>query len=330
MIKLLADASLPILDACFPAPFTITRYFNTQEIPALLPGQDILLCRSTLRINSTLLEGHSLSYIATASSGIDHVDQVYLQQQAIQLLHAKGSNASSVADYVMACLAWLKLKHGLNPSTAAIIGYGATGSEVLQRLQTIGLEVIAYDPLKSDFISCNWQQIFDCELVCVHANLHDSQPYPSRNLLHTDFFNRVKANTILINCSRGGIVDEQALLNLSKPLVYCTDVYQHEPNIDSNIVKLASLCTPHIAGHSIEAKQDAVKMLSQQLHAAYQLTLPASVNFALKSSNLNLSEDWAEKILNLYDPSIESQMLKAKPDRATFIELRKAHRRHNL
>ena len=341
MIKILADASLPGLTHAFPAPFALTLYPQNSAVPTLIEGHDVLLCRSTLSINASLFEQHAVKIVATASSGIDHVDEALLAQKGICLLDAKGCNAHSVADYVVACLAYLKTTYGIPPKKAGVIGVGAVGSLVVKRLQAMGLSVVGYDPPRADqdpnFKGAALSELFDCDLLCIHANRHDKAPYPSLNLLDESFLKQLRPGTVLINASRGGIVNEDALLTFENDLIYCTDVYTNEPHIDSRIVQYATLCTPHIAGHSIEAKARAVTLLSEKLHDYYQLphpiwseptpTIPASI------IRLNSDSTWANTVLSLYDPSQETQQLKAAapPLDTEFINTRRAHNnRHDF
>src|SRR6185437_13045641 len=110
-MNILADANIPVLKAAFPLPFCLSTYSNHQEIPSLLANQDVLLCRSTLKVNQALLNHSTIRYVATASSGSDHLDLDYLQSRHIQAFDARGSNADAVGDYVISCLAYLhKLK----------------------------------------------------------------------------------------------------------------------------------------------------------------------------------------------------------------------------
>lgn len=338
MIKILADASLPGLQQAFPPPFALTCFNDAEDMVSKLPGQTILLCRSTLRVNERLLQGHSLRYIATASSGIDHIDERYAAARDITILDAKGSNATAVADYVMASLAWLRLYRGWQGRKAGVIGYGAVGSQVGIRLKAAGFEVLAYDPPKTarenGFVSCSRHELTQCELLCVHANLHRQNPYPSYNLLDQSFLHELQTGTAIINASRGNIVDENDLLNLHPPLFYCTDVYEHEPSPNPRLVDLATLCTPHIAGHSVEAKQNAIDMVSRKLHAAFQLNPPPD-NFLPDNdfpATISPGQDWVQTVLSLYDPGLETGQLKADTDKkACFLKLRKAHRtRHDF
>ena len=274
-MNILADASLPGLDAAFPDPFNLTRYHTCDELMDKLCEHNILVCRSTLKVNEALLKNTHINCVATASSGTDHIDLKYLKQQRIQLFDAKGSNANSVADYVMSCIAYSDQQHLLKGKKVGIIGMGQIGTKVYARLTALGFQLHTYDPLKaeqdSSFQSCELHDLFPCDLLCVHAQLHETQPYPSLNLIDNDFLSQLKPGCILINAARGGILNEEALLNTPIPLVYCTDVYLNEPEITKRIIDKATLCTPHIAGHNLEAKHAAVARVSEQIHRLAKL-----------------------------------------------------------
>ncbi|MCH9716153.1 MAG: 4-phosphoerythronate dehydrogenase, partial [Gammaproteobacteria bacterium] len=114
---------------------------------------------------------------------------------------------------------------------------------------------------------------------------------------------------------------------------YCTDVYQNEPEINPDIIQHATLCTPHIAGHSIEAKSHAVLHLTQLLHAHFNFNMPQPIQIqTTKPPHSYKSRAWEKSILNLYTPLIETQALKQASDsKATFLGLRRAHtHRHHF
>jgi len=336
-MKILADSSLLGLSVFFPQPFELTVYNQQDNVANLLQGQEILLCRSTLAVNKALLlNNHALRIIATASSGVDHVDQAYLSNQNIQLLDAKGSNANSVADYVLACIAFLQKFKGFTGKKAGIIGLGAVGTCVANYLKAIHFDIVCYDPPKSveqvNFTSCSLAELMHCDLLCVHANLHDNLPFPSRNLIAEPELALVRKNTAIINASRGDIISEKALLNLQTPLFYCTDVYSNEPMISDQLVDFSSVCTPHIAGHSLEAKTLAMLMLSQKLHHYYQLPLPNYPPIMKNNIHFLPRNAWQEKVLSLYNPGQETLALKqATNKKDAFLKLRKAHQqRHDF
>ncbi|MCH9755952.1 MAG: 4-phosphoerythronate dehydrogenase [Gammaproteobacteria bacterium] len=343
-MKILADASLPHLKALFKAPFKLTTYQNEQVLHENLPHQDILLCRSTLKVTPELLQNTKLTCVATASSGIDHINTNYLKSQNIHCFDAKGSNAEAVADYVLATLSYLKTQNKIPGLRAGVMGAGEVGSRVIKRLKTLGFEVFAYDPLKPDFESCHFEALTRCDIICIHANLHDTKPHPTKNALSAPFFEKLKPNTVIINAARGGIVNEQALLNTQKNIVYCADVYQNEPYINPDIVSYATLCTPHIAGHSIEAKQDAVIYISHALHTHFGLNpVTFDLNPVIASDNTVIASEARQSknastisltpsILTLYNPLLETQKLKQAGDKtSTFLTLRRQHQhRHHL
>jgi len=331
-MNILADASLPDLKQAFPAPFELSYYQNSDEIAVKLQGIDILICRSTLKISDCFFPPNQLRFVATASSGSDPIDKDYLQRSGIELMDAKGCNAQAVADYVMSCVAWLNNKKLIKGNLAGIIGAGKVGSQVKERLQAAQFTTFSCDPVKAlneeSYFSCTQDDLLQCQLICVHAELHDNLPFPSRNLLDSTFLSRLAPKTIIINAARGSIVNEEALLK--EQLVYCTDVYDHEPSIDQRIINYATLCTPHIAGHSIEAKQYAIEILSKKLHQAYSLTPPQFTRPSMQ--NHAFTERWQDNLLSLYDPSTETQTLKQAVDvKKQFLLTRKAHQqRHNF
>ncbi|KTD48127.1 4-phosphoerythronate dehydrogenase [Legionella quateirensis] len=336
-MNILADATLPGLEEAFPSPFILTLYNKPEEIPLLLTQQDILLCRSTLKVNHHLLKDHRLKYVATASSGTDHIDHAYLKNNNIELIDAKGSNATSVADYVVSSLAYLEQENLLNGKKAGIIGMGAVGSKVYRRLNALNFQISTYDPLKahddSAFQSCELEELFECDLLCIHAELHNTNPHPSTNLVDLNFLNQLNAGCALINASRGGIVNEEALVSCQNELIYCTDVYLNEPSIDERIIEKAILCTPHIAGHSMEAKYGAVALISQQLHEMMNIPEPTYAQPDLSTEiTCDAHQSWQELILSLYNPVTETRKLKeAQNKELAFLSLRKQHQyRHNF
>jgi len=336
MIKILADATLPDLNRLFPQPFALTTYDNFTQVTALLPEHDVLLCRSTLKVTEALLGTSPIQCVATASSGVDHIDTDYLKTKNLVLFDAKGANARAVADYVVSTLAFLRRIKPLTGIKAGVIGVGEVGSRVVSRLKAAGLDVICFDPLKetqdpSQHYS-SLEELYVCDVLCVHANWHESHPFPSNRLINADFLKHLKPGVTLINASRGNIVDEDALLKTTAPITYCTDVYSNEPFVNEQIIHFATLCTPHIAGHSIEAKQDAVFLLSQKLHHHYGLT-PCTTNSSIGVIHPIVSpgSDWEEVVLSLYNPGIDTTCLKlAKDKKHAFLTRRNAHQfRHD-
>lgn len=331
MMNILADSTLPHLDALFCQTFALTTYHNEETLLSQIASHDILLCRSTLHVSAKLLENTSIQCVATASSGIDHIDVDYLTHHNITLLDAKGCNAHAVADYVTSTVAWLLTHHKIKGFKAGIIGFGEVGSRVSERLIRLNFSTVHYDPLKAmtdkSFKTATLEDIKDCDLICIHANLHASPPFPSVHLFNAAFLSQLKPKTVIINAARGGIVNEQDLLQPHLNLIYCTDVYEDEPVINPSIVDVATLCTPHIAGHSIEAKENAVISLATAIHQKYQIAFAKQIQplepICIERHQHESTEDY---FLRLYNPFLESEALKkAYNKQEAFLRLRKAH-----
>jgi erythronate-4-phosphate dehydrogenase len=334
MMKILADISIPNLDRFFPPPFQLHYYQHVEDVPFLLKDEEILLCRSTLKISSDLFKKNKLAIIGTASSGIDHIDLNYIQTHKVKLFDAKGSNANAVANYILACIIYLQERQVITGNKVGIIGFGEVGSQVAKFLKLMDYELIIYDPYKkkdADFHLAPLESLYQCNILCIHASLHDNPPFPSRGMLDAEFIDKLMPQTVIINTARGGIVKESDLLNSSKLIYYCTDVYSNEPHINQGIVNAAFLCTPHIAGHSKEAKCKAVSILSNKIHNVYGLSPPPISEPEIIKCVAIKNPNWQEQVLSFYHPNLETQYLKQAKDKSiTFKRLRQEHKRNEF
>lgn len=224
---------------------------------------DVLLVRTVTRVNESLLGGSRIRYVGTATSGLDHVDVPYLTQNNIGFGHAQGANAQSVADYIAAVLleALASRKTRLSEMTCGIVGYGHVGSLVYRRLTAIGMKCRVYDPplaqeSKDDFFS-DWDTMLKCDVITFHTLLSEEGPCPTRHMVDENFLNGIAPDTILINTSRGEVMDTRALIDAKKKksdLYYIFDVWENEPNIDVELLELTDIATSHIAGYSRDGK----------------------------------------------------------------------------
>lgn len=320
---ILADASLPSLKELMPAHHTLRLYHDKNSLDAGLLEADALLCRSTLKVNQELLKHASIKKVATASSGSDHLDKVWLENAGIAFFDAKGSNAKAVGDYVLSVLACLYRKGLIKGNKTAIVGMGHVGSSLSPRLLARGFSCKEYDPPREmrdvAFKSSDFDEVLDADIILIHAELSNEAPYKSHHLFNAAVFDAIKPNAIIINAARGHIVDEAALLERQDKIIYCTDVYANEPDINQKIIDMALIATPHIAGHSIEAKFQATKMAIEQLVGLPKIA-PSSKHLALDS------DDWIDKCLSLYHPIIETNLMKTGKNPAeSFLNLRRLH-----
>lgn len=241
------------------------QYFDTSDITNnKIKDAEILFVRSTTSINNALLENTKIKIIGSATAGTDHIDKEYLKKNNIQWFHSPGSNALSVVNYVMASICYLNNNNLFNLNDEiGIVGYGNIGKRLKKTLDLFSIKNSVYDPfLDHDFLS-DITQIKNCDLISLHVPLTFNNPFPTFNLVNEAFLNEIN-NKILINTSRGGVVDEKSLIE-NNNVSYISDVWVNEPTPNNEILDYSILATPHIAGHSINGKLNGTINLISRL-----------------------------------------------------------------
>ncbi len=237
-------------------------------------NSDVLLVRSVTAVDENLLKGSAISFVGSATSGIDHVDIEYLQSAGIQFAHAPGSNARSVAEYVLSSLLSLARKKGfsLANKTVGIVGCGQVGSRLQQLLQTLNVKCLVNDPPLAQIEPgqdwCELDALYEADIISFHVPYTDTGLYPTADMISADLLGCLKPDVILINTSRGSIVDEQDLIDFKQrcpDAELVLDVWRNEPDINLGLCQLAAIATAHIAGYSFEAKLKATLMLAKAL-----------------------------------------------------------------
>lgn len=224
---------------------------------------DFLIVRSTAKVNEELLEGTNIKYIATATTGIDHFDIEYLNNEKINYFAAEGANSNSVAEYVIFAILYYGLYASLKDKVVGIIGYGNIGKKVAYYLKAMNIKHFICDPFINNekFIDVD-SIIKQCNIITTHTPLTYSGKEPTFDLLNAARINAMKDNTLIISTARGKICNEAAMLENRARLCYATDVWEGEPAIkNKELLNLSLLSTPHIAGHSIDGKLNATKMI---------------------------------------------------------------------
>ncbi|MEX1221850.1 MAG: 4-phosphoerythronate dehydrogenase [Idiomarina sp.] len=269
-MNILADANIPQVEKLFESFGKVSLFSSRQPAPEQLAQAQVLLVRSVTQVNQALLQrAPELTFVGTATIGVEHIDQVALQQRNIQFASAPGANAAAVGNYVLSATVEMLLAQGkreLPTGNAVIIGAGHTGTAAGTRLTGLGYQVSYYDPpLLADNnaarpagcdLHADWQRVLEADLISCHVPLHNEGQYPTRHLWRADSLQQLKSDCLFINASRGPVVAEQDLrqtLAHHGPTV-TLDVWEHEPQLTSELVAQVALATPHIAGHSLEGK----------------------------------------------------------------------------
>ena len=278
-LRILADENIPAL-AHYLGHFGPVSAVSGRAIePAQLAGVDVLLVRSVTRVDAALLDGSSVKFVGTATSGLDHIDRDYLSRRGVGFAYASGSNANSVVEYVLSAISAVgdTLERLLEGGTVGIVGYGVIGRAMAARLQALGVDHCACDPwLQQGSIPrpAPLEQVLACGVVTLHAELTREQPWPSFHLLGEKELAAMPSDTLLVNASRGAVVDNRALLRLRENglgPIPVLDVWEGEPAIDHALLKRVILGTSHIAGYSLDGKLLATRMLGEAVAAHFAL-----------------------------------------------------------
>ena len=255
-----------------------------------LRNADMLLVRSVTKVDAALLEATAVRFVASATSGIDHVDLDYLRARGIHFSYAPGSNAESVAEYVVCSVLVRLAAEGRTTAglTAGIIGCGHVGSRVTQKFEALGIRCLLNDPPLKDATGdsryVDWDTALDADIVTLHVPLTDDGPYPTRHLVDASRLGRMRRHVLLINTARGGVIDEAALierLNEQPQTQVVIDCWDGEPDINRTLLSRAVLGTAHIAGYSYDGKLRATEMIYRD--ACTFLGVPAKWTAALNA-----------------------------------------------
>ena len=280
-MHIVADENIPLLNEFFGDMGTITRVEGRSMTSADLAEADILLVRSVTQVNQALLAGTPVRFVGTATIGTDHIDLDYLQQAGIGFKSAPGCNAQAVVDYVLSALSVLVDERGCSFTdlSVGIVGIGNVGSLLRNRLEAMGVTVLAVDPFADEetvgpLVSLD--EALNADVLTLHTPLTTDGDHPTYHLINAERLARMKPDACLINSSRGPVVDNAALLahmKANRDFEAILDVWENEPHLDLNLMARCLLATPHIAGYSLDGKMRGTEFVYQGLCEFYGLPI---------------------------------------------------------
>jgi len=281
-VKIVIDNKIPFINGALE-PYAEVVYKRGAEITKDdVKDADALIVRTRTKCNAELLEGSSIQFIATATIGFDHIDTQYCKEKGIEWTNAKGCNSSSVLQYIFAALVRMEIKHRfeLKDKTIGIVGVGSVGTKVARFALALGMKVLLCDPFvkQEDLINLyvDFSEIKKADIITFHVPLSKDGEYPTYHLAGYEFFESLSPNAIVMNSSRGEVVDGSALksaLQNKKIQDSVIDVWEHEPNIDLELLNLVGIATPHIAGYSLDGKATGTEMSIHALAKFFDLPL---------------------------------------------------------
>ncbi len=311
----------------------------------LIKESDILIIRSVTKVDNKLLDNSRVKFIGTATIGTDHVDKNAVNSKRITFVNAKGCNSNAVAEYVATAILAISVKHNINlkNKSIGIIGFGNVGKKVEVLSKALGLNTLVNDPpLKAEGFNYNFvslEEALKCDIVSFHVPLNISGIYKTVHLLEEHNINLIKKDAIILNTSRGSVLNNNVLLkkiNKDKNLTVL-DVWENEPNCLPELVNKVEIGTAHIAGYSYEGKVIGTKMIYDQLcdflnekptwkPPIYEKVLKNYVynnSVSFNSNMYNITKD----IYDIYSDSdsFKSQMALSNPA-SEFDEIRKNYK----
>lgn len=323
-MKVIVDNKIPYINEAIEKLADEVVYLpGASFTPEAVKDADALIVRTRTLCNRELLEGSQVRFIATATIGYDHIDTDYCQKAGIVWTNCPGCNAGSVEQYVHSVLLLLKREKGLDleHSTIGVVGVGHVGSRVASMAKNMGMRVLLNDPPRADkgeegFVDL--QTIAqECDIITFHTPLYKEGIYKTYHLADEAFFLSLQKQPFFINSSRGEVVDTHALLEArasGRVREVIIDTWEHEPLINEDLLKVAYIATPHIAGYSADGKANATRMSLEALcrffhiEAKFEIIPPAL-------PLIEFSTDEEEAFLQLYNPLLDSERLKNAPDK---------------
>lgn len=315
--------------------------------PEHLADADALIIRSKTKVTPELLENSAVRFVGTTTVGFEHINFKWLEKNHIGWTTAPGCNADSVADYITAAL----LSHtctcaGTGQKTLGIIGVGQVGCRVAKRAEALGLRVLLNDPPRearegnvvSQCLKKNKGAGSACfqtletllahsDIVTLHVPLVAKTLWPTLKMADCRFFEKMKRSSVFINASRGQVVDHDALLHAKENGIVShaiLDVWDPEPDIRTDILKMADIGTAHIAGHSLEGKLNGTVQVYREACRFFEtesIWNPAPLLPAVDAPELKIDsrgktdqEVLAEGVAAVYDIMADDTALRSAPE----------------
>ncbi|MEM8603488.1 MAG: phosphoglycerate dehydrogenase, partial [Cyanobacteria bacterium P01_H01_bin.121] len=275
------------------------------ELVQIVPEYDALMIRSGTQVTQAVLEAApKLKIIGRAGVGVDNIDVATATRNGIVVVNSPEGNTIAAAEHALAMMLSLSrhipaanqsVKSGdwkrklfvgteVYKKTLGIVGLGKIGAHVATAAKAMGMKLLAYDP----FVSNERAEQLGCRLVELdilfreadYITLHVPKTPETANLINAETIAKMKPSVRIVNCSRGGIIDEQALfaaLDAGKIAGAALDVYGQEPlEADSPLRQLEKniVLTPHLGASTAEAQVNVAIDVAEQIRDVL-LGLPA-------------------------------------------------------
>jgi len=280
-LKLIEEAGIEVVNQPDITP---------EELLEVIPDYPCMVVRSRTKVTKEVLDaGTSLKSVVRAGVGLDNIDVAYAQEKGIKVLNTPSASTQSVAELTVAYLLALarnipqmtaSMKAGkwekksflgseVSGKTLGLIGSGRIGSAVADRAIALGMTVVAFDPYVTELPNIKLMELDDLLAESDYISLHVPHTDETHNILDAAALDKVKAGVRIINCGRGGTIDEDALylaIQDGKVAGAALDVYAIEPLVDSKLFSLDQVIgSPHIGAGTKEGKARVGEVAAQKV-----------------------------------------------------------------
>ncbi len=280
-LKLIEEAGIEVVNQPDITP---------EELLEVIPEYPCMVVRSRTKVTKEVLDaGTSLKSVVRAGVGLDNIDVAYAKEKGIKVLNTPSASTQSVAELTVAYLMALarniplmtaSMKAGkwekksflgseVSGKTLGLIGSGRIGSAVADRAIALGMTVIAFDPYVNELPNITLMELDDLLAKADYISLHVPHTDETHNILDEAAFDKVKPGVRIINCGRGGTIDEDALYQAiqdGKVAGAALDVFAEEPLADSKLFSLDQVIgSPHIGAGTIEGKARVGEVAAQKV-----------------------------------------------------------------
>ena len=329
-MKIIIDDKIPYIKGALEPVAEVVYLPGDKTTAKVVKHADAIITRTRTLCNKKLLAGSSVRFIATATIGFDHIDTEYCEKVGIVWTNAPGCNSKSVEQYVASALMVMALKKGITLAgkTIGIVGVGNVGSKVARICEIFGLRVLLNDPPrareegKAAFVDLD-EILEEADIITMHVPLNMYGFDKTYHLADETFFARAKKKPIFINSCRGEVADNAALKNAissNKVSGVIIDCWENEPVIDTELLEIIDLGTPHIAGYSKDGKANGTSMSVQEVSrfvglgldnwVCEHVELPASTLIEIDGQDKTEQQIFSEAILATYDIRNDDQSLR--------------------
>jgi D-3-phosphoglycerate dehydrogenase len=290
----LAETGLDLLRGAEGISVDVKIGLTTDQLISTIKGYDALVVRSATKVTAAVIDAADrLRVIGRAGIGVDNVDVPTATRKGVVVMNTPQGNAVAAAEHAISMMCALArnipqataaLKSGkwdrsrfmgveMSGKTLGLIGVGNIGSIVAQRARGLLMNVIAYDPYVTDE-AAEAKGIalvpFDELLTRSHfISVHTPLTEETRNLIDAGAFERMRSGVMIINCARGGIIDEKALyeaLQSGKVAGAALDCFEIEPAVGNPLLEFDRvICTPHLGASTDEAQENVAIAIAEQL-----------------------------------------------------------------